>query len=467
MSAAGCPPTMLDKFPYGKAPLCLLVIAIVASGLRLLTVASRPKRADLVLVTLSAYHYEAYEKAIPEFERRRGITVRLQFANATSLQSRLQNAMLADAEVPDMAELVEGSLSFFVRGPRQDIGLLDLTDRIKDTGLDRRLVASRLSLWTSDGRTYALPHDVHPVMLAYRRDLIEKLGIDVTQLDTWDKFVEVGRRVTRDNDGDGTIDQYMIDLSYDGSWSIDNLLLQRGGQLFDTAGKVAFNNDVTVEVIQWLLRQTFGPQKIAYDPDASGSSGQSLLKAVTDGLVLFVWTPDWRSRIFQDDAPHLKGKMALMPLPAWEKDGRRTTVWGGTGLIIAKKTKHPDWAWDLANFLYFDPKEIGNRFARTNIVPVLKDAWNLPELDAPNPYYSNQPIGRMYADLAPSTPPRNLTALSFIAEQKLYEAYSRCLEHYRRFGEEGLAQKIHDELASAEDYVKIRAERVAALATAE
>jgi arabinosaccharide transport system substrate-binding protein len=457
---------MPDKFPYGKAPLCLLVLAIVTSAIRMVTAKDRPKRADLVLVTLSAYHYEAYEKAIREFERQRGITVRLQFANATSLQSRLQNAMLAGTEVPDMAELVENSLSFFARGPRQDIGLLDLTDRIHDSGLDQRLVASRLSLWTSNGRIYALPHDVHPVMLAYRRDLVEKLGIDVTQLDTWEKFVEAGRRVTRDNNGDGTVDQYMIDLSYDGTWSLDSLLLQRGDQLFDATGAVAFNNEVTVEVFEWLLRQTFGPQKIAYDPDASASSGQSLLKAVTDGLVLFVWTPDWRSRIFQDDAPYLEGKMALMPLPAWESGGRRTTVWGGTGLMIAKSTKHPDWAWDLANFLYFDPKEIGKRFAGTNIIPVLKDAWTLPELDVPNRYYSGQPIGRMYADLASSTPPRNLTALSFIAEQKLYEAYSRSLEHYRQFGEDGLAQKIRDELVRAEDYVRLRAERIDALAKA-
>jgi arabinosaccharide transport system substrate-binding protein len=458
---------MLDKFPYGKAPLCLLVIAIVASGLRVLSVANRPKRADLVFVTLSAYHYEAYQKAIPEFERRHGVKVELQFANATALQSRLQNAMLAGTEVPDMAELVENSLSFFARGPRKDIGLLDLTDRLKDSGLDQRLVLSRLSLWSSDGRVYALPHDVHPVMLAYRRDLVEKLGIDVTQLDTWDKFVETGRRVTRDNDGDGTIDQYMIDLSYDGSWGMDALLLQRGAPLFDSTGKVAFNNEVTVEVIQWLLRQTFGPQKIAYDPDASVSSGQSLIKAMTDGLVLFIWTPDWRSRIFQDDAPHLKGKMALMPLPAWEKGGRRTSVWGGTGLIITKQTKHPDWAWDLANFLYFDSKEIGHRFADSNIIPVLKDAWNLPELDAPNPYYSNQPIGRMYADLAPSTPARYSTPLSFIAEQRLYQAYSSCLEYYKRFGEDGLAQKIRHELAGAEQYVELRAERNAALANAD
>jgi arabinosaccharide transport system substrate-binding protein len=458
---------MIEKFPYGKAPFWLLLVAIGASLLRLFGASHRPARADLVMVTFSSGHYEAYKRAIPEFERQRGITVQLQYASAISLQSRLQNAMLAGTDVPDIAEIIEASISFFARGPRQDIAVLDLTDRIRASGLDRRLVASRLSLWSHEDRVYALPHDVHPVMLAYRRDLIDKLKIDVRELDTWDKFAEVGRRVTRDTDGDGTIDQYMIDVSYDGSWGIVSLILQKGGQLFDPLGKVVFSNEITVDVFLWLLRQSFGPHRIAYDADASVQSGQSLMKALTDGLVLFVWTPDWRSHIFQEEAPHLKGKMALMPLPAWESGGRRTTVWGGTGLIIAKQSKHPDWAWDLANFLYFDAKEMGARFTGTNIIPVLTDAWSLPELDAPNPYYSDQPIGRLYADLAPTTPPRYVTAFSYIAEQKLQEAYSRCRGHYERFGEDGLAQKIRDELTRAQDYVKLRVERAEILAKAE
>ena len=458
---------MIDRFPYGKAPFWLLAIAVVASLLRVFAADSHTRRADLVLVTFSGEHFETYKKAVPEFERRHGISVDLQFANSTALQSRLENAMLADADVPDLAELIETSLSFFARGPRQDIPLVDLTDRLRETGLDRRIVPSRFSLWSSQGRVYAFPHDVHPVMLAYRRDLVEKLGIDVRDLDTWEKFVEVGRRVTRDVDGDGTTDQYMIDLSYDGAWAIDILLAQRGGQFFDATGKLALNNDLTADVIRWLLRQTFGPNKIAYDADASVQSGQSLVKAVTDGLVLFVLTPDWRSRMFQGEAPHLSGKMALMPLPAWEPGGRRTTVWGGTGLVISKHTKHPDWAWDLANFLYFDPKELGSRFARSNVVPVLMDAWNLPELDAPNPYYSNQPIGRLYADLAPSTPPVFVTAYSYITRQEVYDAYRRCLAYYKRFGESGLLPKIREELARVEDYVKLRIERGDALARAK
>ncbi len=55
-------------------------------------------------------------------------------------------------------------------------------------------------------------------MLAYRKDLLDSLGVDASQLDTWDKFVEVGRRLSKDLNGDGIIDRYMIDLRYDGTW---------------------------------------------------------------------------------------------------------------------------------------------------------------------------------------------------------------------------------------------------------
>ncbi|MGA3121582.1 MAG: extracellular solute-binding protein [Polyangiaceae bacterium] len=447
---------MVEKFPYGKAPFWLLAIALASVAGRWLVMGHGDARADLLIVANSPSHFEAYKNAVPRFERKHGVHVEVQFAHWTALQSRLESAMLAGADVPDLVELLEGSLGFFTRGPREDVGLLDLADRVEAEGFDRRLVASRLSSWsTVDGRIYALPNDVHPVMLAYRRDLVAQLGIDVTKLDTWDAFVEAGRRVTRDVDGDGVVDHYMIDLPYDGNWALTSLLLQHGGQLFDRAGNIAFNSDITTEVFAWYLRQTHGPRKIAYD----AGWGQALGKAMVDGLVVFYWAPDWRSRFFADEVPSLAGHMALMPLPAWDKGGRRTSVWGGTGLMISRRTPRPDLAWELAKFLYFDPTEMGKRFEATNIIPVLRDAWTMPELDAPNPYYSNEPIGRMYADLAPDVPPSYVSPLTAVAGTELDEAFSRCVSYYERFGEEGLTDAIHRELSRAEAYVQRLAER--------
>ena len=157
-----------------------------------------------------------------------------------------------------------------------------------------------------------------------------------------------------------------------------------------------------------------------------------------DGLVLFQWTPDWRSWVFQDEVPSLKGKMALMPMPAWKPGGRRTSVWGGTGLIIMKRTKNPELAWELAKFLYFDATELGERFQATNILPVLKDAWNLPEFGS-----ARTRTGRtsrsasMYAALAPRRRRVYSSPVDAQARTKLDEAYARSAAHYETTARRG------------------------------
>jgi arabinosaccharide transport system substrate-binding protein len=447
--------SLIDKYPYGRAPFALLAIAIASVGIRVATARRHEDRPDLVVATHTDAHYAEYLKAIPRFEREHHVKVQLQLVNWASLQSRLQNSILAGTEVPDLAELFEGSMGYFTRGPVEDFGVMDLTDRLSRDGLSERVVESRFSLWSARGRIYGLPHDVHPVMLAYRRDLVAQLGIDVSKLDTWEKFVEVGQRISRDFDGDGVIDHYMIDLRFDGAWGLDTLMLQRGGQFFDPQGNVAFATEDTAELIHWYILQTRGPHKIGYDC----GWGQPVAKAMIDGLVLFQWTPDWRSWMFEDEVPSLKGKMGLIPLPAWKPGGRRTSVWGGTGLIIMKATKNPELAWELAKFLYFDTPELGRRFLGTNIVPVLKDAWNLPEFDRPNPYWSNEPIGRLYANLAPEAPAVYSSPVDAQARTKLDEAFTLSVEHYTKYGEAGLTEAIRANLAKVAADVRRYADR--------
>jgi ABC-type sugar transport system permease subunit len=68
-----------------------------------------------------------------------------------------------------------------------------------------------------------------------------------------------------------------------------------------------------------------------------------------DGTVLSSFMPDWLTSAWQQDLPQLAGKVKLMPSPAWEKGGRRTTVMGGTMLGISKRMKDVDSAWRYAN----------------------------------------------------------------------------------------------------------------------
>jgi arabinosaccharide transport system substrate-binding protein len=124
-----------------------------------------------------------------------------------------------------------------------------------------------------------------------------------------------------------------------------------------------------------------------------------------------------------------------------------------------KASKHPELAWELAKYLYFDTQDLGARFQATNIIPVLKDAWNIPELDRPNEYYSGQKIGRMYADLAPHTPPVYSSPVDAQARTKLDEAYALSAEHYMKHGEAGLMEAIRANLAKVADDVRKYADR--------
>ena len=441
---------MIDRFPYGKAPFWLVCVAVLSTlAVLLLRERQSAGRADLTFALFAPNHLPAYNRVAPAFERKHHVRVSFQLVQQRALQTRLQNALMSGTEVPDIVELPEGALAFFTRGPLSDVGFLDLTERLEREGLRQRLVESRLSLWSSRGHVFALPHDVHPVMLAYRADIVESLGIDVERLTTWEEFAAAGRKVVKDLDGDGVPDRYMIDLPQSANWGITILLRQRGIGLFDAQGRVAFNDPKTVDTFVWYLHQTFGKDRIAFE----AGMGQTLMKAMRDGLVLFYMAPDWRTLVIEQEGPSLAGKMKLMPLPAWEPGGRRTSVWGGSGLAITRSSPRSELAWEFAKQLYFDKNELGRRFLFSNILPPLRDAWNLPEFTRKNSFYSGQPIGSLYAALAPDTPPSWSTAYFATAEGKLNEAFLRSVEHFKLHADAGLRERIQRELDAAENYV--------------
>ena len=49
-------------------------------------------------------------------------------------------------------------------------------------------------------------------MLTYRADIVEAAGIDVNELDTWDKFMTAMAPLVKDLNGDGRPDQYVLEM---------------------------------------------------------------------------------------------------------------------------------------------------------------------------------------------------------------------------------------------------------------
>lgn len=444
-------------FPFGKPALSLLIVAVL-TGLGLAIVdfrAATSDRPDLVFATFAKDHYVAYLPAIAKFEKENHCKIQLQLVDQRALQGRLVSALQVDAQVPDMVELLDGSMGMFTSGPLENVGFVDLTEKIKEGGLDQTLVRSRFGKWSSRGHLFALPHDVHPVMLAYRRDVVEALGIDVNTLTTWDEFVRVGREVTRDSNGDGVFDRYMIDLPADGGDALRLLMLQRGERVFDEAGNVAFDTPGTAQVVCWYVRQVVGNKKISFP----AGWGQNFAKTVQDATCLFYICPDWRTKQIEADVSAVSGKMALMPLPAWEPGGIRTSTWGGTGLAFTKQSRNFDLAWKLAMYLYYDPEQLGPRFAGTNVLPPLTSSWTQPEFSQPDPFYGGQLRGQEFIKLASQVPDEPAHTYMTTALAKLSEAFQNVALHYQEYGEDDLEAFALKELKRCADRVRLTLDR--------
>ena len=90
-------------FPYGKAPLAILILSLVSgAGLWLAGNVTADRKPDLIFATFEKNHAAAYMAALPALEKKYGVKVQIQVVGQKALQNRLQSALLVGAEVPDM-----------------------------------------------------------------------------------------------------------------------------------------------------------------------------------------------------------------------------------------------------------------------------------------------------------------------------------------------------------------------------
>ena len=80
--------------------------------------------------------------------------------------------------------------------------------------------------------SYALPVESNPIMMCVNKDLLEKEGISIPESGwTLEDFYEICKKVTKDTNSDGVVDQYGIT---DYTWQ--QALVAYGGHLTDKSG---------------------------------------------------------------------------------------------------------------------------------------------------------------------------------------------------------------------------------------
>ncbi len=127
--------------------------------------------------------------------------------------------------------------------------LEDLTDTVAaDPEIDESLYfPNALDICTYKDRLYALPRDVACFFTVYNKDIFDEAGVPYPTPDwTWDDFLETGKRLVLDEDGDGRNERfamtpYLMDVIY-----------QNGGQILGDDGTTAhLDSPETTEALAW------------------------------------------------------------------------------------------------------------------------------------------------------------------------------------------------------------------------
>ncbi|MDW6062519.1 sugar ABC transporter substrate-binding protein [Streptomyces sp. FXJ1.4098] len=217
---------------------------------------------------------------------------------------------------------------------------LDITDYVSDV----RNEYSRGS-WaqtTFSGRTYALPQDVGPMALLYRKDIFDRYGIDAPV--TWQDYREAAAKIKARNPK-----LTMASLSTDGWGWYAAVAGQAGDNWWSIDGdKWIVNIDgAKSRKVMRFFQKMYEDKLIAADPILTPTYNQKL----NDGTMLSWPSAVWAPGVIYGVAPKTAGKWALAPLPRWNADDPTVSFQGGSSVIVTAKSKHPKEAAEFAKWL--------------------------------------------------------------------------------------------------------------------
>lgn len=444
----------LVGYAFSPGVWAVIALAIISSLVVFSWTAEQPE-TDATMWTFAAPHYAIYEPSVTAWNAEGGFTVDMSQISRQVMDRRLVGGFLGGVPTADLIEAERSTASLAFAGPLEAVGFVDLTDRIEADGLFESITPASFSPWTFEGRVFGLPHDVHPVMLGYRADIVEAAGIDVNQIETWDDFFRVMAPVMTDEDGDGDPDRYILSLWDTNSDMVETMLLQAGGGAFLPDGTLAIDREINAMVASTIVSWMVGPDRVAADVPEFSATGNALKR---DGYAVAYIMPDWMCNIWRRELPQLAGKVKLMPMPAWEPGGRRTSVWGGSMLGIAKTAENQDELWEFAKKLYFSDELAQELYVVGDIITPVRENWDNPIYDEPDEYFGGQPKGRMYIELADQVPPRAASPFFSQARGATQQAISRLKDYAIKnetYEPSELMQQARIELKRAHDEIAL------------
>ncbi len=231
---------------------------------------------------------------------------------------------------------------------------------------------------TVNGQLMALPWFGTIRAMFYRKDLLAAAGVpEPTTSWTWDEFVKYTKKLTRDTNGDGVIDQYGFGTSGRYVSQFQPFVRQSGMDFVDEDKEIALaNNPAVVEGVQFYI-DLIRKHKVT-PPGITTINLEEIQKMFAEGKVaLFIDCEDTSQRFLKE--PALAGKFGVGLLP----HNKAHAAFGGTDVIVmSKQSKHKEAAWKFLECMV-SPKSMAAYCKAIGFSPARKSLANHPDLNDP------------------------------------------------------------------------------------
>lgn len=358
--------------------------------------------ADALQSTVEPYQQQAGPDAAVAIER----------VDHEAMMEQFRPALVSGSGAPDLSLLESVVAPAFVNTG----GLVDLTDRI-DAEMEAQFVSGSWQAVTgSDDGIYAVPWDIGPVAVFYRRDVYEEHGIDPSGIETWEQFVAAGTKLP-----DGVHMSNLPPNDLDGVWR--RQFRQLGGQAFTEDGAVDVDSEESLRVARNLKRMA--DEEIAASVESWGTEWFDRYRA---GDIASLPAGPWMEAVLRDELDGTAGDWGVFALPAFAGDDNHATNWGGSNLCITEQSERVEGAWDYVRWAMTSPSVQNAMYGEFGIFPALEPAYESALYDEEIAFFDDQPIRRTFADLAVDVPGYRFTVDTPAVSQAMNTFLGRMLE---------------------------------------